>query len=95
MSISKLETIQLKNKLFIKRAILENNQEAAYWFQSPTSTTDDYSTRVWEEIKNGQKDWVLASVVFDTNMINKKETQNFLKNINTSINHYFLNKNLP
>ena len=38
---------------------------AAYWFQSPTQITEDYSARVWADLFGGERQWVLVSVLFE------------------------------
>jgi exosortase O len=38
---------------------------AAYWFQSATQVTDDYSARLWSALSPRAERWVMASVLFD------------------------------
>ena len=38
---------------------------AAYWFQSPEQTTDDYGTRIWADLAVQRQRWVLVSILFD------------------------------
>lgn len=38
---------------------------AAYWFQSPSRTTDDYATRIWADLSPQRQRWVLVSILFD------------------------------
>jgi exosortase O len=38
---------------------------AAYWFQSPNQTTDDYATRIWADLSPRRDRWVLVTVLFD------------------------------
>ena len=38
---------------------------AAYWFQSPEQTTDDYGTRLWADLALKRQRWVLVSILFD------------------------------
>jgi exosortase O len=38
---------------------------AAYWFQSTTRATDDYSARLWSAMSPQPERWVMASVLFD------------------------------
>lgn len=53
------------------RAVALSNQRtketwsAAYWFQSPSRTTDDYGTRIWDDASPQRQHWVLASILFD------------------------------
>jgi exosortase O len=41
---------------------------AAYWFQSPSQTTDDYATRIWADVRPQPEPWVLVSILFDTHL---------------------------
>ena len=38
---------------------------AAYWFQSATQTTDDYTRRIWADFTTARERWVLVSILFD------------------------------
>jgi exosortase O len=38
---------------------------AAYWFQSPQGTTDDFLTRLWAEVTRRESSWTLVSILFD------------------------------
>jgi exosortase O len=38
---------------------------AAYWFQSPHRTTDEFLDRLWSDITRQEKSWTLVSVLFD------------------------------
>jgi exosortase O len=38
---------------------------AAYWFQSPTRSTDDYTARLWSALTPRPERWVMVSVLFD------------------------------
>jgi exosortase O len=39
---------------------------AVYWFQSPTSVTDDYGSRIWDDLRRTRRPWVLASMLFES-----------------------------
>jgi exosortase O len=39
--------------------------DAAYWFQSASSTTDDYTARVWADVVGAERRWILVSVLLD------------------------------
>jgi exosortase O len=43
----------------------KNLLTAAYWFQSPDHTTDDYGTRMWADLAPQRERWVLVSILFD------------------------------
>lgn len=53
------------------RAVALSNQRtqetwsAAYWFQSVARTTDDYGTRIWDDVSFQRQRWVLVSILFD------------------------------
>jgi exosortase O len=38
---------------------------AAYWFQSATRATDDYSSRLWSALSPQPEQWVMVSALFD------------------------------
>lgn len=47
----------------------EDNISGAFWFKNSEVYTDDYSYRVWYDIKNGTKNnkWVQVTALFDNN----------------------------
>ncbi|MCY7366694.1 MAG: exosortase O [Chamaesiphon sp.] len=45
---------------------LDNGKRSAvYWFQSATSTTDNFNSRFWDEVFRRESRWTMVSVVFD------------------------------
>jgi exosortase O len=38
---------------------------ATYWFQSVDRTTDDYATRIWDDLAPKRDRWVLVTILFD------------------------------
>ncbi len=53
------------NDITVRRLSLnENNAHLIYWFLSSDKIIIDYSERVWEQIKNPNKEWVLIEVGF-------------------------------
>ncbi len=38
---------------------------AAYWLQSEDQTTDDYATRIWDDLTPERQPWVLVTILFD------------------------------
>ncbi len=45
---------------------LDNGKKSAvYWFQSATSTTDNFNARFWDEVFRRESRWTMVSVVFD------------------------------
>jgi exosortase O len=48
---------------------LQNGElSATYWFQSSEETTDNFISRIWEDITHSDKTWVLVSVLFDDSL---------------------------
>jgi exosortase O len=43
----------------------DGKKSAVYWFQSATRTTDDFSSRFWDEVLRRESGWTMVSVVFD------------------------------
>lgn len=53
------------NDLTVRRLSLnENNAHLIYWFVSKDKNILDYSERVWEEIRNPNKEWMLIEIGF-------------------------------
>lgn len=38
---------------------------AAYWYQSPSATTDDFGARVWADLTGRSESWMLVSLVLE------------------------------
>tara|TARA_B100000809_G_C15036196_1_gene493848 strand:- start:395 stop:1183 length:789 start_codon:yes stop_codon:yes gene_type:complete len=88
--IKKLQTIKLQEDQPIKWMKVDADASACYWFQSPSSTTDEFGTRVWSDIKNEEKNWLLISVVFDhPNEIQNPKVTTLLNELNKTINNSF------
>lgn len=51
--------------LSLKAAGNNTLHSAAYWFQSATHATDDYSARLWSSLAPQPERWVMVSVLFD------------------------------
>jgi exosortase O len=43
----------------------DGKKSAVYWFQSAKSTTDNFSSRFWDEVFRRESQWTMVSVVFD------------------------------
>lgn len=43
----------------------ETLYSAAYWLQSASQTTEDYATRIWDDLSPQPQSWVLVTVLFD------------------------------
>lgn len=65
-SISKSETRLITQNFPVTMLHLDNtSQKACYWFQSPGKVTHDHASRVWTDIRNGNHDWVMISLLLD------------------------------
>ncbi len=88
--INKMETVMLEKEHPIKWMQVNQNASAAYWFQSPSFSTDDFSTRVWSEIKREEDEWLMASVVFnDHSGFQKQEIQKILTKLYNTLNTFY------
>ena len=59
---------------------------AVYWFQSPATITDDYATRIWDDLRFQRNEWVLVSALFDgTAEFHSAETQQFLQDLRLTV----------
>jgi len=87
--ITSTETIQLNTIFPIKWLKLNKQNSACYWFQSDSTSTDDFGTRVWEEIVDNNKKWIQVSIVFDK-AYTKENTDviQYLTQINQLISHH-------
>ncbi len=82
--IIKSETLKINSNNTIKKIALDNGQQGYYWFQNKTDTTDDFGTRVWNEIFHQQKGWFLVCIIFNSNKTENQKTQ-FIKQITTQL----------
>ena len=66
---------------------LENaTKSATYWFQSSQKTTDDFVSRIWENISHSDKTWILVSVLFDESFNQTdRDIENFTQSIYNTI----------
>lgn len=59
---------------------------ANYWFQSAEVTTDDYATRIWDDVQRERNRWVLVSMVFDGDVdVNSAEVKQFHRTIHAAV----------
>jgi exosortase/archaeosortase family protein len=69
-------------------SVADGKYSAAYWFQSPKQTTDDFLSRLWSEVTRRQKNWLLVSVLFDRPVSpDSSEIRNFTTTIHDAIDH--------
>jgi exosortase O len=91
LKVDRMESQLINNLIHTRWLSLENNQlSATYWFQSSQETTDNFISRMWEDITHSNKTWVLVSVLFD-NSPNSTDTEveHFVTNMYQTINHTF------
>jgi exosortase O len=43
----------------------DGKRSAVYWFQSATRTTDDFTSRFWDDVFRRESRWTMVSAVFD------------------------------
>ena len=89
--VDRMESQLMNNIINARWLSLENNQlSATYWFQSSQETTDNFISRIWEDITHSNKTWVLVSVLFDNSQHSTDtEVQNFVTTIYQTINQTF------
>lgn len=63
--IGDISTKQITGDFPVKIMEVNGNSSAYYWFQNPRICTDDFSTRVWAEMYQQEKDWVQISLVLN------------------------------
>lgn len=66
LKVDRMESKLLNSEINARWLSLQNGKlSAAYWFQSPQTTTDDFIARIGEHLTHRQQTWVLASILFD------------------------------
>ena len=67
---------------------LDNGKRSAvYWFQSATTTTDNFNSRFWDEVFRRESRWTMVSVVFDgADSPQSPAVQGFIKQTHDQIN---------
>jgi exosortase O len=64
----------------------DGKRSAVYWFQSATSTTDNFNSRFWDEVFRRESRWTMVSVVFDrANSPESPAVQGFIKQTHDEI----------
>jgi exosortase O len=64
----------------------DGKRSAVYWFQSATSTTDNFNSRFWDEVFRRESRWTMVSVVFDrANSPESPAVQGFIKQTHDQI----------
>lgn len=69
-------------------SLADGKYSAAYWFQSPKQTTDDFLSRLWSDVTRRQKKWVLISVLFDRSLSpDSSQIRDFTTTIHEAIDY--------
>jgi exosortase O len=64
----------------------DGKKSAVYWFQSAKSTTDNFSSRFWDEVFRRESRWTMVSVVFDgADSPQSPAVQDFIKQTHDAI----------
>lgn len=75
--------------------MMDSDQTAAYWFQSSNHTTDDYTQRIWADLKKPRDNWVLVSILFDTEVDHQAaDIEAFYKQLHNMVTDQLTTTNL-
>lgn len=85
--VNAMQQKQLSPKVLGRWLSINNGtMAAAYWFQSPKHTTDDFWTHLWGRITRKERLWVMISVLFDrSQQPDTSQIQTFATNIHDAI----------
>ena len=77
--VDRMNSTILNGNINARWLSINNGQRSAiYWFQSSQQTTDDFLTRIWENITHSDQAWFLVSVLFDESLdVSSNEIQSF------------------
>ena len=70
------------------KSSLGSSQTAAYWFQSATGSTPDYSARVIDNLFHPRRNWVMTSILFDQ-PVTPQQIEPFIKTLKQAIGDQF------
>lgn len=89
LKVDRIERKQLTSAVQARwMSLVDGKLSAAYWFQSPKQTTDDFLSRLWSDVTRRQKNWVLVSVLFDSFLSpDSSEIRDFATTIHDAIDH--------
>ena len=70
MEIINSETKFVSDDFPIQLMTMESHKQekmlsAAYWFQSPSQTTNDYATRIWADLRPHRPMWTMITILFE------------------------------
>ena len=92
--VDNMDSTVINNSIHARWLSLQNGDlSATYWFQSPQETTDNFISRIWEDITRNDQTWVLVSVLFDDSLnSSNSEVQNLANNLYQAIDHQLNSK---
>jgi hypothetical protein len=87
LSIKRNEPKIIDNKPFRYLTFNKSDQIGVYWFKSGDEYTDDYSYRVWYDLKNKSKNnnWIQVTALVNENY-KAEDLESFFHHINTKVN---------
>lgn len=87
LKIDTMQPLQLSPQVLGRWIAINNGtMAAAYWFQSPQHTTDNFLTHLWGRITRKDPIWVMVSVLFDRSQKpDTPEIKAFTTNIHDAI----------
>ncbi|MGY8847638.1 MAG: exosortase O [Bacteroidia bacterium] len=86
LSIKKNEPRIIDGKPFRYLTFRKSSRVGVYWFKSGDEYTDDYSYRVWYDLKNNDKNnnWLQVTALLDNNYT-AADLESFFNHINTNV----------
>ena len=90
LQTARSDTLLLAADFPVRRLQLDtphgNQRSAAYWYQSRARTTDDYATRIWDDVRLQRDEWVLVTILFDKPIDwQSPETQQLLRDLHQTV----------
>ncbi len=84
-TISNSEIFQINDFRVRKLSLDDNKATAIYWFVGKDKNLLDYSERVWEEVKNPKKSWVLIAIGFSEPIdVSRPDVKDLILQVNSS-----------
>lgn len=70
----------------------DSDLSACYWFQSPSTITEDFSSRIWKQLRGEENNWALVSILFDQPTdVSTPEFTEFVSTLKTQVDHSLKN----
>lgn len=94
-SLGHAATLLIKPDFPVKTVAVNNDSlTATYWFQASGEITEDYSSRVWQEVLGRQKKWVMISILFNQTVdTNDDDYRELIQLISDQVNRNLLTLN--